>query len=47
MEALEQVVDFVEASTVGMDCSTKVVVEHTAEMVNSQAEGDMEGCMAQ
>ena len=46
MEALEQVVDFVEASTLGMDCSTEVVVEHTAEMVGLLAEDDMKGCKA-
>ena len=46
MEALEQVVDYVEAYTLGMDCSTKVVEEHTVEMVGSQAEDDMEGCKA-
>ena len=36
MEALEQVVDCVEACTLGLDCSTRVVLEHTAEMVGSQ-----------
>ena len=44
MEALEKVVDFVEASTLGMDCSTEVVVEHTAEMVGLLDEDDMKGC---
>ena len=46
MEALEQVVDCVEASTLGMDCSTEVVVEHTAKIIDSLAEDDMEGCKA-
>ena len=46
MEALEKVVDFFEASTLGMDCSTKLVVEHTAEMVGLLAEDDMKGCKA-
>ena len=46
MEALEQVVDFVEASTLGMDCSTKVFVEHTAEMIGLLAEDDMKGWKA-
>jgi len=44
VEALEQVVDFVEASTLGMDCSTEVVVEHTAGMVGLLAEDDMKAC---
>ena len=46
MEALEQVVDFFEASTLGMDCSTEVVVEHTTEMVGLLAEDDMKGWKA-
>lgn len=46
MEELEQGVDYVEASTLGMGCSTKYFEEHTAEMVGSQAEDDMEGCKA-
>ena len=46
MEALEQVVYFVEASTLGMDCSTEVVVEHTVEMVGLLAEDDMKGWKA-
>ena len=37
-------VDYVKASTLGMDCSTEVFEEHTIEMVGSQAEDDMEGC---
>ena len=41
--ALEQVVDFFEASTLGMDCSTEVVVEHIAEMVGLLTEDDMKG----
>ena len=36
-------VDFVEASTLGMDCSTEVVVEHTTEMVGLLAKDDMKG----
>ena len=36
----------VEAYTLGMDCSTKVVVEQIAEMVDSLANDDMEGCKA-
>ena len=36
-------VDFVEGSTLRMDCSTKVVVEHTVEMVGLLAEDDMKG----
>ena len=40
MEALEQVVDYVEASTLGMGCSTEVVEEHISEMVGSQAGDD-------
>ena len=46
MEALEQVVDFVEASTLGMDFSTEVVVEHTTRIVGLLAEDDMKGCKA-
>ena len=46
MDALEQVVDFVEASTLGMDCSTEVVVEHTTGMVGLLAEDYMKGCKA-
>ena len=46
MEELEQVVDFVEASTLGMDCSTEVVVEHTTEVVGLLVEDDMKGCKA-
>ena len=46
MEALEQVVDFFQASTLGMDFSTEVFVEHTAEMVGLLAEDDMKGCKA-
>ena len=46
MKASEQVVDFFEASTLGMDCSTEVVVEHTAEMVALMAEDDMKGYKA-
>ena len=48
MEALEQVVDFVEASTLGMDFPTKVFVKHTTEMVGLLAEdigvGVNQGC---
>ena len=43
MEALEHVFDFVEASTLGIGCSTEVFVEHTAEMVGLLAEDDMKG----
>ena len=39
-------VDFVEASTLGMDFSTEVVVDHTAEMVGLLAEDHMKGCKA-
>ena len=39
-------VDFVEASTLGLDCSTKVFVEHIVEMVYSLVEDDMQGCKA-
>ena len=46
MEALEQVVNFFEASTLGMDCSTEVVVECTIEMVSLLAEDDMKGWKA-
>ena len=46
MEALEQGVDCVEASTLGMDYSTEVVVEHTAKLVGVLAEDDMKGCKA-
>ena len=46
MEALEHVVNFVEASTLGMDCSTEVVVENTIGMVGLLAEDDMKGCKA-
>ena len=46
MEALEQVFDFVEASTIGVDYSTKVVVEHTVEMVGLLAEDGMKGWKA-
>ena len=46
MEALEEVIDFFEASTLGMDCSTKIVVEHTAEMVGLLAKDDMKGWKA-
>ena len=46
MEALEQVLDFFEASTLGMDCFIEVVVEHTIEMVGLLAEDDMKGCKA-
>ena len=46
MEASEQVVYFVEASTLGMDFSTEVVVEHTAKMVGLLAKDDMKGCKA-
>ena len=46
MEALEKVVECVEASTLGMDCSTEVVEEHIAKMGCSQVEDDMEGCKA-
>ena len=46
MEALEQVVDFFQASTLGMDCSAEVVVENTIEMVGLLAEDDMKGCKA-
>ena len=46
MEALEQVVDFFEASTLGMDYSIEVVVEHTTEMVGLLVEDDMEGWKA-
>ena len=46
MEELEQVVDFVEVSTLGIDCSTEVVVEHTAEMVGLLDEDDMKGWKA-
>ena len=41
MEALEQVVDFFKASTLGMDCCNEVVVEHTTKMVGLLAEDDM------
>ena len=41
-----KVVDFVEASTLGMDCYTEVVVEHTAGMVGLLAEDDMKSCKA-
>ena len=44
MEALEQVVDYVEASILVMGYSTEVVQEHTTEMVGSQDESDIEGC---
>ena len=37
-------VQYVEASTIVMCCSTKVVEEHTAKMVGSQAKDDLEGC---
>ena len=46
MEALEQVVIFVEASTLGMDCSTEGVMEHTAKMVGLMVEDDMKGWKA-
>ena len=46
MEEFEKVVDYVEASTLGMDFSTEVVEEHTVEMVGSQADDYMEGCKA-
>ena len=46
MEALEHVVDFVEASTLGMYCFTEFFVEHTAEMVGLLAEDDIKGCKA-
>ena len=46
MEELEQVIYFFEATTLGMDCSTKVVVEHTAEMVGLLAEDHMKGWKA-
>ena len=36
-------VDFVEVYTLGMDCSTEVVVAHTAGMVGLLAEDDMKG----
>ena len=39
-------VDYVEASTLLMGCSTEVVEEHTAEIVGSKVEDDMEGCKA-
>ena len=39
-------VDCVEASTLGMDFSIKVVVEYTSEMVGLLAEDDMKGCKA-
>ena len=39
-------VDYVEVSTLLMGCSTKVVEEHTAEMVGSLAEDDMESFKA-
>ena len=44
MEALEKVVNFVEASTLGMDCSTEVFVEHVTEMVGLLVEDNMKGC---
>ena len=37
---------YVEASILVMGCSTEVVEEHTAKMVGSLAEDDMEGCKA-
>ena len=37
-------VNFFEASALGMYCSTDVVVEHTARMVGLVAEDDMKGC---
>ena len=43
MEALEQVVDFVKASTLGVDFSTKFVVEDIAGMVGLLDEDDMKG----
>ena len=46
VEALEEVVDFVEASTLRMDYSIEVVVEHTTGMVGLLAEDDMKGCKA-
>ena len=39
-------VNFFEASTLGMDCSTDVVVEHTVRIVGLLAEDDMKGCKA-
>ena len=46
MEVVEKVVHFVEASTLGMDCSIEVVVEHTTGMVGLLVEDDMKGCKA-
>ena len=46
MEELEQVVNFVEASTLGMDCPIEVFVEHIAEMVGLLAGDDMKGWKA-
>ena len=46
MEKLEQVVDFFQASTLRMDCSNKVVVEHTAGIFGLVAEDDMKGFKA-
>ena len=37
-------VDYVEASTLGMDCSNEFVEEHTAKMLGSLPEDDMDGC---
>ena len=44
MEALEQVVDFFEASTHGMDCFIEIFVEHTAGIVGLLGDDEVKGC---
>ena len=46
MEELELVVDYVEASTLGIDCSIEVFEENIVKMVCSRVKDDMEGLKA-